>query len=472
MILLNEGGVHPKLNMTGNGKSGESSIWYLDNGPSNHMTGQRSKCKDMDEGVIGEVKFGDGSTLKIQGKGSVHFTTDDGKDCVLKEVYFIPSLCNNIISLGQLSESGSKIVIKGEYLWIYNEKNVLIMKVKRSMNRLYKVVIKDTRGTCLLTKADEMTWLWHSRLGHVNFQAMILMSKNKMASGLPDFTHPKNVYKGCLMSKQARRPFPSHTSFIAKECLELIHGDICGPISPPTQSGNKYFLLFVDDFSRAMWVYMLKTKDEALIHFKKFKALVEKESGQVIKVLRTDKGGEFCSNELTKLCEDMCIVRHFTAPYTPQQNGVVERRNRTVVAMGRSLLKERNMPSYMWGEAIRHAVYLLNWLPTRALVGATPYESWSKKKPHVDYLKVFDCIAYMKIPSVHTKKLDNISKCVMHLGREAGTKAYRLFDLDTGSVHISRDVIFDEAKGWNWNETTTRNTNSSFVVTGAQFTDT
>ena len=88
MILLNEGGVHPKLDMKGNGKSGDSSVWYLDNGVSNHMTSQRLKFKDLDEGVIGEVKFGDGSTVKIQGKGSVHFTTDDGKDCVLQEVYF------------------------------------------------------------------------------------------------------------------------------------------------------------------------------------------------------------------------------------------------------------------------------------------------------------------------------------------------------------------------------------------------
>lgn len=103
-----------------------------------------------------------------------------------------------------------------------------------------------------------------------------------------------------------------------------------------------------------MWVYMLRTKDEALAHFKTFKAQVEKESNQVIKVLHTDREGKFCSNNFKTFYEEMGIVRHFTAPYTPQHNGVVERRNRTVLAMGRSLLKERNMPSYMWGEAIWH----------------------------------------------------------------------------------------------------------------------
>ncbi|KAL8116543.1 hypothetical protein AgCh_022895 [Apium graveolens] len=107
---------------------------------------------------------------------------------------------------------------------------------------------------------------------------------------------------------------------------------------PSTLSSNRYFLLLVDDFSRAMWVYMLKTRDEALVCFKRFKALVEKESSEAIKVLRRDRGGKFCSMEFKTFCEDIGILRHYTAPYSPQQNGVVEYRNRTVTAMARSLL--------------------------------------------------------------------------------------------------------------------------------------
>lgn len=278
---------------------------------------------------------------------------------MLREVYFILNLCNNIISLGQLSENGSKVLIKGEFLWIYDVKDRLVLKVKKSANRLYKLIVKDSRDACFLTKTDE-TWLWHSRLGHINFQSMALMSRNSLVRGLPIFTQPKEVCTWCLLSKQTRRPFPSQTDFMAKKKLELVHGDICGPISPCTLSGNRYFLLLVDDFSRAMWVYMLKTKDEALGCFKKFKAVVEKEAESGIKTLRTDRGGEFCSQEFKNFCDMSGITPHYTAPYSPQQNGVVERRNRTVVAMGRSLLNERKMPAYMWGEAIRHAVYLLN----------------------------------------------------------------------------------------------------------------
>ena len=113
-------------------------------------------------------------------------------------------------------------------------------------------------------------------------------------------------------------------------------------------------------------------------------------------------------------------------------------------------------------------MYLLNRLPTRAVSGATPYEAWSKKKPRVDYLKVFGCIAYMKVPSVFIKKLDNRSKCVVHLGRETGTKAYCLYDPDTGVIHVSRDIVFDEANGWKWQEIEVKDiqSQSSFVVAG------
>lgn len=126
-----------------------------------------------------------------------------------------------------------------------------------------------------MTKAEEMSWLWHSRLGHVNFKAMELMSKEKMAYGLPQFVPPTEICRGCLMSKQVRHPFPSKTNFSATKRLELVHGDLCGPISPPTPAGNRYFMLLVDDFTRTMWVYFLKTKDETFESFQKFKSLVE-----------------------------------------------------------------------------------------------------------------------------------------------------------------------------------------------------
>lgn len=448
-LLLNED-VVPKLSQESRANS-ESNLWYLDNGASNHMTGQRSKFKSLDEGVMGQVRFGDGSTVDIKGKGSIGFKCKTGEEITFHEVYYIPRLCNNIISLGQLSETGNKIVLKDMYLWVYEDDGRLIMKVKRSTNKLYKIILETVETNCMLTRVEQNSWLWHARLGHVNFGAMTMMTTGKMAHGLPELIQPRESCEGCLMSKQARQSFPCQAERRAKQVLELVHGDLCGPHQKHQPATGTSFLL-VDDFSRKMWIYMLKSKNEALSVFKKFRVQVEKDSKKEIKILRTDRGGEFTSNDFTTYCEDAGIIRHFTAPYTPQQNGVVERRNRTVVAMARSLLKEMHLPSSFWGEAARHAIYLLNRLPTRALSGKTPYEVWSKCKPDLRYVRVFGCVAFMKLPSAHTTKLSDRSKIVVHLGKEPGTKAYRLYDPNSGQVHVSRDVVFEEKRAWAWDK--------------------
>lgn len=305
-MFLKEDSVIPKLRTNVDGQR-ESQVWYLDNGASNHMTGQRGKFKELDESVTGKVKFGDGSTVNIEGKGSVAFQCKNGDERILQEVYFIPNLCNNIISLGQLSEAGNRVILEGDFLWVYESDGRLLMKVKKSENRLYKISLEESKSSCLLTKMEENTWLWHARLGHVNFQALELMSREEMALGIPEMKKPLKHCEGCLMSKQSRKPFPSQATFSSRKTLEIVHADICGPITPTTPGGNRYFLLFVDDFSKKMWVYLLKEKGGAFEAFKVFKALVENGTERRIKILRTDRGGEFCSKEFTSFCERVGI---------------------------------------------------------------------------------------------------------------------------------------------------------------------
>ncbi|XP_074328344.1 uncharacterized protein LOC141666249 [Apium graveolens] len=160
--------------------------------------------------------------------------------------------------------------------------------------------------------------------------------------------------------------------------LEKIHGDLCGLITPITPRGNIYIFVLIDDYTRIMWTYLLKDKSEALSAFKSFYALFENSQDRKIMTLRMDNGGEFTSKKFSRYCEESGIVRHYSASYSPQQNGVVERRNRTLVEMSRSLLKERNVPNYIWGEAVRHSTYLINRLPTRVVTGIVPYEAWKK----------------------------------------------------------------------------------------------
>ncbi|CAA7014432.1 unnamed protein product [Microthlaspi erraticum] len=152
--------------------------------------------------------------------------------------------------------------------------------------------------------------------------------------------------------------------------------------------------------------------------FKTFKSMVEKGSGATIETFRTDRGGEFVSKEFNTFCDNVGIKLHLTAPYTPQKNGVVERRNRRLMEMTRSIMKHMHVPNYLWGEKTRHSTYLLNRTATRTLKDGTPYEVFRGKKPSIEHLRIFGCIGYAKVETPYLKKLDDISHMLVHLGTE------------------------------------------------------
>uniref|UniRef100_A0ACD6A2Q2 Uncharacterized protein n=1 Tax=Avena sativa TaxID=4498 RepID=A0ACD6A2Q2_AVESA len=279
---------------------------------------------------------------------------------------------------------------------------------------------------------------------------MYELGAKDMAHGMPRVERIEQICKGCTLGKQHRTPFPRATGFRAEERLELTHGDLCGPISPTTPGGNRYFLLVVDDCSRYMWLEALRSKDEALKFFKKIRALAENEFGLKLKAFRSNRGGEFNSGLFTDFCSEVGIKRYTTAPYSPQQNGVVERRNQTVVEMARCMLKSMRMPSIFWAEAVKTAVHILNRSPTRSLNNVTPYEAWHKRKPNLCYLRTFGCVVHVKNTGPGVKKLDDRSTPMIFVGYEDGSKAYHVYNPATQRVYVSRDVIFEEDKPWNW----------------------
>lgn len=247
---------------------------------------------------------------------------------MLQNVYYIPRLKSNLISLGQLTESGHKITMDEDCLEVIEKcSQRVILKVVRTRNRLYQVDLKSTEPVCFLTNLFDEAWLWHERLGHANFNSLKMLTDKAMVGGVPEIAHPDEVCDACLARKQTRMPFPKQSQWRAVKPLELLHIDLCGPITPATAGGNKYFMLIVDDFSRWTTVFMLKSKDEASAVFAKFKSEIENKHEKKIKKVRSDRGGEFLAASFRKVCEQSGILRQFTAPYTPQQNGVVERKN-------------------------------------------------------------------------------------------------------------------------------------------------
>ncbi|CAA6674154.1 unnamed protein product [Spirodela intermedia] len=289
----------------------DEEAWVVDTGATNHMSGSRTAFTELDTAVLGTVRFGDDS-----------------------------------VAVGQLDEAGYHIDI---------EKGA--MKVHQPGGRL---LAKLVRPVCLEARGVEEAWKWHARLGHVNMAALRKMAREELMRGLPAVGQVDQLCEACLAGKQKRSPFPEQGEYRARRVLELVHSDLCGPIAPETPNGSKYFLLLVDDRSRHMWVAMLPSKERAAVAIKEIKARAEGESGLKLGALRTDRGGEFTSHEFAEYCAGEGIHRQHTAPYSPQQNGIVERRNGTVVATARSMLKAKGLPGWFWGEAVATAVYILN----------------------------------------------------------------------------------------------------------------
>jgi len=355
----------------------QPNMWYLDTGCSNHMCGDKKMFFDLDETYNNTVKFGDDSIVSVMGKGTVAIHPKGTSVQTISNVLYVPELKTNLLSAGQLQEKGYEISIKGGICRIQDEKLGLIAEVKMTGNRMFPLYLHNTTNSCFSARLKEEAWLWHFRYGHLNFGGLRTLYKKEMVEGLPQISAPLEICEDCVVSKQHRAQFPQRKSWRAKSPLALVHSDICGPISPISNGGKRYIITFIDDFSRKIWVYFLQEKSEAFAAFKNFKALVEKDGGNQIKVLRTNRDGEYNSLEFIDFCVKHGIKRQLTAAYTPQQNGVCERKNRTILNMVRSLLRGSGIPKSFWPEVVNWSIHILNRSPTLAVQNMTPEEAWS-----------------------------------------------------------------------------------------------
>lgn len=187
--------------------------------------------------------------------------------------------------------------MRGDHLTLYDRDGNLMVKTKRSTNHLYKVTIEAEGMKCLQLAENSDSTVWHARLGHVSTDTMKSMLTKEMVTGMPNIDIDRETCSSCLMGKQTRATFPKATTYRATHILELVHGDLCGPISPPTAGRKRYIFVLIDEHSRYMWSILMEGKDEAFERFQTFKRIIEKESGATIKTLRTDRGGEFNSHD-------------------------------------------------------------------------------------------------------------------------------------------------------------------------------
>ena len=186
--------------------------------------------------------------------------------------------------------------VREGFMRVHDEEMRLLAKIPRSPSRVYVLDVTIAQPVCLAARGNDDAWVWHARFGHVNFTVLRKMARDELVRGLPLLNQVEQLCDACLAGKQRRAPFPQKAMRRSTEPLQLLHGDLCGPITPATPSGNRYFLLLVDDFSHYMWLVLLRSKDEAADAIKRVQAAAERKTGKKLLALRTDRGGEFTAD--------------------------------------------------------------------------------------------------------------------------------------------------------------------------------
>jgi hypothetical protein len=427
--------------------------FFLDSGASRHVTPYASIL----QGVVPILKYittGDGTVLEATATGTVVLEDSDSQRVTLNNVLLVPGIKYNLVSTSAIRRAGGRIVSESNATTIYCGDYIALKAYDHPIVGIpcYQSAAVGT-AFAAFTNTTEAAELWHQRFGHLGYANMIKLARHEMVDGLPvsagafgDHIGKENC-DACAIGKLIKSPFYPAVHK-ARAAGELLHTDVCGPIQPDTAGGNKYFMTVTDDFTRYSMVKLIKYKSDVTSSLIEYINLVEKQTGNPVKALRSDNGGEYTSNQLDAFLKDKGIVHEYSLPYTPQQNGVAERLNRTLLDKAIPMLDQSGLPLKHWGDAIVTANYLKNLSPTSAS-SVTPYEAFFGYKPNVSNLRVFGCRAFVLTPSHARTKLEPRAKAGVFIGYpylDTSTfKGYRVL-LDDGTYTASRHVIFKEGE--------------------------
>ena len=435
------------------GANTNSNEWFIDSGATKHMTNNRSLLFDYQQYEYPvNIYLRDSSVVLAEGEGKVRLPTCDGSDdnfLALHNVLFVPNLTKNLLSVSAMAQMGAEICFdKEKCTVIKNGRNIVIGHMLNG--KLFRVNTPEFLHLSTMSNPPALD-LWHQRLGHLNHDYVHQLKRKDLVVGMKmDGNAPyENNCESCVLGKMHRQVFPKRDQHHTTKPMEIIHTDICGPMQIESLGGSRYILMFTDDYSRYTIVYFLKSKDETLSKFKEYVNLVENQTGcgeGRVKIVRSDNGGEYTSKGFASYSAEKGIVHQFTNPYCPEQNGISERLNRTIMESARSMIHHAKLPLHFWAEAVNTAVYLHNRSPTATLKDKTPFECWFDKKPDISNLRVFGCVCYMHVPNGERQKLDPKSRKGIFVGYPEGTKGYKLYDPIRKKFVKSRDVLFYERK--------------------------
>jgi Integrase core domain/GAG-pre-integrase domain len=364
----------------------------------------------------------------------------------LKNVLHVPKLAYRLISVSAMESNGmSTNFANGKCNIKDSDGRICAQATRKGGMYVLDTVSGGIQGGTACT-ANVSISLWHARLGHANMRGIADMVKTKAVDGLTcTGLGTDRVYESCVYGKAHLLPFPKKSTSRARDVLDLVHSDVCGPMPVEYVGGVRYYVGFTDDWSRWSDVFCTKRKSNVLECFIRWQGLVERQTGRKIRVLRSDNGGEYMSTEFTKHLEQGGIKHELSVPYTPEQNGVAERLNRTLLNSVRTMLKHMDCEKKWWTEAVTTACYVKNRVTSARLPSnTTPYEIWFGTRPNVSHMRVFGAKCWYVIPKAQRNKLDDRSCEGMMLGYSMSQKGYKIWDESLNRAVISRDVTFLE----------------------------
>ncbi|GJV57411.1 retrovirus-related pol polyprotein from transposon TNT 1-94 [Tanacetum coccineum] len=418
-------------------------LWYLDSGCSRHMTGDRARLINFVEKFIGTVRFGNDEYAAIVGYGDYKLG-----DTIISRVYYVEGLKHNLFSVGQFCDGGLEVAFRQHSCHIRNYDMVDLLKGSRTTN-LYSISLNDMMSAspvCLLTKASSTkSWLWHRRLNHLNFGTLNELARKNLVRGLPMLKYDKDhLCPSCQLGKSKKASHPLKAENTNTEVLHTLHMDLCGPMRTESINGKKYVLVIVDDYTRFGWVRFLRSKDETPHAIEKFIVKTQRALNATVRFVRTDNGTEFVNKTLDGWFESVGISHETSVPRSPQQNGVVERRNRTLMEAARTMLIFAKAPLFLWAEAVATACYTLNRSLVHTLHGKTYYELLKGKKPNLQYFRVFGSLCYPTNDYDDVGKLKAKADIGIFVGYAPTKKAYRIYNKRTRKIQETIHVTFDE----------------------------
>lgn len=413
--------------------------WIVDSGATSHFSNNRNIFNTF-EARNDEVTVANGHKVKILGIGNckIALINDKGKttNATLTDVLYTPELHGNFISTKNLAQKKVVSIFYDNKCELFkNEQQIAVAYI---IDDLY---ILKQRKLFSLAQSNKCIHHWHRVLGHRDIDAIKTMINKNLADGIKvSKCNCGSDCEVCIAAKMTRKPFVKDKPKWSKDILDIVYSDLCGPLPTQTPGGKRYILTFIDEYSRYTEVYLLREKSEVNQKMREYIELMKTQKGKIPKIFNTDRGGEYVNHELRNYLRSLGIKFQYTAPETPQLNGIAERKNRYLLEMIRCMLRDADLPNTFWGEATMTANYLQNRIVTRS-INTSPYEIWNKRKPNLGKLNIFGADCYVKVLKNNRRKLDDTSVKMIFLGYDENN-VLKCYNRATNKVVYSRDVQF------------------------------